>query len=1204
MRIDIYIPDFDVSAEEITLSTWYKKVGDKISKNEVIADAETAQISCGITSSYDCILAEIVVQEGEVVSHGTKIAIIETELDADISDIKRHTLVNEIRQKSAIVEGYLKKDLVKRDEQEKCPAAEEAKAAARKQATERQAQATAEKQEASSRSFISEGKQLNEREAVSSFEDKKVQNIDGDGYCFSVPSSPSDSLAPSVSDSLIATEASVTKTANMLEASVELNAIEAAEMLKSDNALVERYSEDVIEELSDRTEEKFLNILKSAGEKGKEEAKKLMEEIIIEAKKQALQQAESLKSKILKEYEEKALRDAAEAHQKIVQGSIVEAENTRTKIIKEMKEKAEEEAEKLRIEIIQNAESEAKAQAADTIISNIMQAKENANTEAERISREIIENAIQDAKSNAKEVKKDIIHSANKHAAKEALHLIKITRNDALKKSRQQAAEIIKSSLQQAKIEADSIKSSILQAANLEAELVKNDIVQSAAQEAEAARENVIKSADEEAELIKSNILQLANQEAELMKSTMLQSANREAELMKSSILEAANREIANAVGCMMFEVKEKSAREIRQAIEKIAIHETEMIKKGLLQSTNTAGAQCSIGSIINNLKERTNNDIKSIIYTLSKETELLKNRLLQCLNQDIKETVSSLMSEITEKTSSEMKNVLRHMADTFGGRMYTDHHANGHHDEYCCANLGNYDDERRYSGNGYDNACRDCDSNATDDGDWTPNQSRCNEKHGGSYGDRHDGCGKHRNKHSRQDGEYNNNGCGNVETNGPAKSYSEVVKDDFWAFINVNGTEEYASTTHPAENNSCLCAQASTTPQKCDGASNGSDPSPQLDDLHRNGVPNGNGTEFRSCSAYADGFAGAEPSKSSHTSAPKDELRDDDDIHINKSSATKPGDQHADACKISTEADEGWDSGGAFGGNGAMATELSDAAPADAWLPKNGMPNQEEFARHLLRQPLDEDSAIHANNWNKPKFFSSPNDETVPLDILKQRIHAKMKESLDAAVISTVSNEVDMSSILSLEKNFGDAFTKKYNTRLGFTPFFIVASISSLKKYRIFNAHIYDNNIIYKSNFDISIITCGNEGVAAPVIRHADKLSIAEIEKIMINLSRRAIEGTLSIEEVSGGTFTVVNAGVYGSIMGTDLLTPPQVATLSVHRMHDRPVATDGGIEIKPMLYISLSYDHRIADTKKASEFLESVKRYVENPGWNMLDL
>jgi 2-oxoglutarate dehydrogenase E2 component (dihydrolipoamide succinyltransferase) len=225
-------------------------------------------------------------------------------------------------------------------------------------------------------------------------------------------------------------------------------------------------------------------------------------------------------------------------------------------------------------------------------------------------------------------------------------------------------------------------------------------------------------------------------------------------------------------------------------------------------------------------------------------------------------------------------------------------------------------------------------------------------------------------------------------------------------------------------------------------------------------------------------------------------------------------------------------------------------------------------------------------------------------VDPMKRRISEKMRDHYDASVISTVSHDVDMSMILSLEKNFGEAFSEKHNVRLGFTPFFVSACVRALKQYRIFNAHIKGDEVIYKNNFDISIITCGNDGIAAPVIRHADLLSIAEIERSMIALSQRAVNGTLSIEEVSGGTFTVVNAGIYGSIIGTDLLTPPQVATLSVHKMHHRPVATENVIEVRPMLYISLSYDHRISDTKKASEFLGKIKEYVENPGWQILGL
>jgi 2-oxoglutarate dehydrogenase E2 component (dihydrolipoamide succinyltransferase) len=264
----------------------------------------------------------------------------------------------------------------------------------------------------------------------------------------------------------------------------------------------------------------------------------------------------------------------------------------------------------------------------------------------------------------------------------------------------------------------------------------------------------------------------------------------------------------------------------------------------------------------------------------------------------------------------------------------------------------------------------------------------------------------------------------------------------------------------------------------------------------------------------------------------------------------------------------------------------------------------QEEIVKRLIRSEEDSTPEMFADNWNKPKYFASPDDCNEPIDPLKRRISEKMKDSYASSVISTVSNEVDMSAILTLEKTFGKAFSSKHDTRLGFTPFFISACIAALKQYRIFNAHIHENEIVYKNNFDISIVTCGNDGIAAPVIRQVDSLSIAEIEKAMISLSKRAVEGTLSIEEVSGGTFTVINAGIYGSLIGTDLLTPPQVATFSVHKMHNRPIATENGLEVKPMLYISLSYDHRISDTQKASEFLSNIKNYVENPGWQVLEL
>ncbi|MDR0678241.1 MAG: 2-oxo acid dehydrogenase subunit E2 [Holosporaceae bacterium] len=674
MRIDIIVPNFDDSSDEVTISAWYKKVGDKISKGEIIADAETSTVACGITSSYDCILAKILVKDGEIISQGTQIAVIETDVDANISDIIENIERAEGKEIAKVV-----------------------------------------------------GDQIQEEESVLSDQNNKGE----------------------------------------YSLSVKLDE-------ESDTKIAERNEiiEEKIEEITDRTEEKCLNILKNAESQAKEEAAKLKEKILEEAKKTAANQAEELRSKILKECEEKASKDAAEMHKKIIDGSVLEAENTKAKLIKEAAQNAREEANNIKKKILEDANEKARVESGNVIDKAIARAKEEAKLKAEELSKEILEKSINEAKAEAKAIKKDIIHSARKYAAKESADIVKEVIKEARAKSHLQAEELIESTSQ------------------------------------------------------------LASQEAKLL---------------RKEILENAYEDITGEIG-----------------------------KKS--------------------------------------------------------------------------------------------------HEKHSCTDSAKYESDL---------------------------------------------CQKI-----------------TAEKNSRTKEQTEVIK----RLLNI-------------ENN--------------------------------------------------------------------------------------------------------------------------DDAPE-----------------------------LYADNWNKPKFFESPEDYNEPIDMLRSRISERMKESYDASVISTVSNEVDMSAILTLEKTFGTAFSKKHNTRLGFTPFFISACVAALKQYRIFNAHIHENEIIYKNNFDISIITCGNDGIAAPVIRNVDVLTIAEIEKSMIRLSKRAMEGTLSIEEVSGGTFTVINAGIYGSLIGTDLLTPPQVATLSVHKMHNRPIATDKGMEIKPMLYISLSYDHRISDTRKASEFLSNVKNYVENPGWQVLGL
>ncbi|MDR0631648.1 MAG: 2-oxo acid dehydrogenase subunit E2 [Holosporaceae bacterium] len=722
MRIDIIVPNFDNSSDEVTLSSWYKNVGDKISKNEIIADAETPSVACGITSSYDCILARILVREGDIISQGTKIAVIETDLNADMPDVTQNIEKDETEDISTII-----------------------------------------------------APQIEEEEIIAE------ESVDNRGYSFSVP---------------------------------------------LDEKSREEVSEEIIEDFSEHTEEKCLNILKNAESQAREEALKLKEKILEEAQKLALIQAEELKVKVLKEYEEKATKDAGEMHQKIVQGSIQEAEATKAKLIEEAKEKAKQEAESLRKEILDNAKKEAKEKAEAEIEAAVACAKEEAKQKAESLSKEIIEETINESKNEAKAIKKDIIHSAQKHAAKESADIVKDVVKDAKIKSRLQAEELIESTAQL---------------------------------------------------------------------------ASREAESLREQILKTAHEKIREAINSVLHSVSDEIRKEAEQDIR---------------------------------------NAVKSTVQEIGRES--------RCL-----------MEEAVEETE-----VIERIDDEF-----------------------------------------------------------------------------------RQENEV-------------ARAIKNEGKND-------------------------LCR------------------------------------------------------------------------------------------KIISEKD-------------------------------SQIEEQAEIIKRLLNSAEKNDNVpeLYADNLNSPNFFESTEDYSKPTDTLRRRISEKMKNSYDASVISTVSNEVDMSAVLALEKTFGIAFSKKHHTRLGFTPFFISACIAALKQYRVFNSHIYNDEIIYKNNFDISIITCGNDGIAAPVIRHADTLTIAEIEKSMIHLSKRAMEGTLLIEEVSGGTFTVINAGIYGSLIGTDLLTPPQVATLSVHKMHNRPVATDNGMEIKPMLYISLSYDHRVSDTRKASEFLSNIKNYVENPGWQILGL
>jgi len=214
-----------------------------------------------------------------------------------------------------------------------------------------------------------------------------------------------------------------------------------------------------------------------------------------------------------------------------------------------------------------------------------------------------------------------------------------------------------------------------------------------------------------------------------------------------------------------------------------------------------------------------------------------------------------------------------------------------------------------------------------------------------------------------------------------------------------------------------------------------------------------------------------------------------------------------------------------------------------------------------------------------------------------RRTIARRLVEAQQTAAILSTFNEIDMSNVMELRSRKKDAFREKYGVSLGFSSFFIKASIGALRLFPEINSEIQEDEIVYKDYYDIGIAVGAEGGLVVPVIREADRKTFAQIEKEVRELAEKANTNTLSLDEIFGGTFTITNGGVYGSLMSTPILNPPQVAILGLHKIEERPVAVNGDIVIKPMMYTALSYDHRIVDGKEAVQFLVKVKELIEDP-------
>jgi 2-oxoglutarate dehydrogenase E2 component (dihydrolipoamide succinyltransferase) len=230
--------------------------------------------------------------------------------------------------------------------------------------------------------------------------------------------------------------------------------------------------------------------------------------------------------------------------------------------------------------------------------------------------------------------------------------------------------------------------------------------------------------------------------------------------------------------------------------------------------------------------------------------------------------------------------------------------------------------------------------------------------------------------------------------------------------------------------------------------------------------------------------------------------------------------------------------------------------------------------------------------------------EERVKMTRLRTTIARRLKEAQNTAAMLTTFNEVDMSAAMALRSEYRDAFEKRHGVKLGFMSFFVKACIAALKEFPAVNAEIDGDEIVYKNFVHMGIAVGGPSGLVVPVLRNADTLGFAEIEKRIGEFGKRARDGALKLDELAGGSFTITNGGIYGSLMSTPILNPPQSGILGMHKIQDRPMAVAGKIEIRPMMYIALSYDHRIVDGKEAVSFLVRVKESVEDPRRLMLDI
>ncbi len=239
------------------------------------------------------------------------------------------------------------------------------------------------------------------------------------------------------------------------------------------------------------------------------------------------------------------------------------------------------------------------------------------------------------------------------------------------------------------------------------------------------------------------------------------------------------------------------------------------------------------------------------------------------------------------------------------------------------------------------------------------------------------------------------------------------------------------------------------------------------------------------------------------------------------------------------------------------------------------------------------------------PAPLSGPRqEETVPMTPLRKTVAARLVEAQQTAALLTTFNEVDMSAVMDLRSRHQEAFTRKYGIKLGFMSFFVKASIEALKAFPAINAEIRGTDIVYHNYYDIGVAVGGGKGLVVPVLRNAEQLSFAQVEQSIADFAVRAKEGKLKLEELQGGTFTISNGGVYGSLLSTPIVNPPQSGVLGMHKIQERPIAVQGAVVVRPMMYLALTYDHRLVDGREAVSFVIRIKDCLEEPARLLIEV